>query len=162
MKILFVCSSNICRSPYCEFVFKRMCAGNAALAERVTWVQSGAVFHQCKKLHPKARAALLAEGFAPEELDKHSPAFWRRFPERFEEADIIIGMTRWHKYFIPKKWRGKYIDLAELATGVYTPVPDPFLAKTQEKYNEVMRVLDKYLQEVAQKIISGEIAPARQ
>ena len=161
MKILFVCSSNICRSPYCEFVFKRMCAGNAALAERVTWVQSGAVFHQCKKLHPKARAALLAEGFAPEELDMHSPAFWRRFPERFEEADIIIGMTRWHKYFIPKKWRGKYIDLAELATGVYTPVPDPFLAKTQEKYNEVMRVLDKYLQEVAQKIISGEIAPAR-
>ena len=95
---------------------------------------------------------LEAEGFAPEVLDKHSPAYWRRFPERFEQADIIIGMTRWHKYFIPKKWRGKYVDLAELATGTYTPVPDPFLAKTQEKYNEVMRVLDKYLTMVADKL----------
>ena len=152
MKILFVCSSNICRSPYCEFVFKRMCENDPDLAARVEWVKSGAVFHQCKNLHPKAKAALEAEGFAPEVLDKHSPAYWRRFPERFEQADIIIGMTRWHKYFIPKKWRSKYVDLAELATGTYTPVPDPFLAKTQEKYNEVMRVLDKYLTMVADKL----------
>lgn len=155
MKILFVCSSNICRSPYCEFVFRRMCENDPDLAARVEWVKSGAVFHQCKNLHPKAKAALEAEGFAPEILDKHSPAYWRRFPERFEQADIIIGMTRWHKYFIPKKWRGKYVDLAELATGTYTPVPDPFLAKTQEKYNEVMRVLDKYLTMVADKIKQG-------
>ena len=152
MKILFVCSSNICRSPYCEFVFRRMCENDPDLAARVEWVKSGAVFHQCKNLHPKAKAALEAEGFAPEVLDKHSPAYWRRFPERFEQADIIIGMTRWHKYFIPKKWRGKYVDLAELATGTYTPVPDTLLAKTQEKYNEVMRVLDKYLVMVADKI----------
>ena len=157
MKILFVCSSNICRSPYCEFVFRRMCENDPDLAARVEWVKSGAVFHQCKKLHPKAKAALEAEGFAPEILDKHSPAYWRRFPERFEQADIIIGMTRWHKYFIPKKWRGKYVDLAELATGMYTPVPDPFLAKTQEKYNEVMRVLDKYLTMVADKIKQGHL-----
>ncbi len=156
MKILFVCSSNICRSPYCEFVFRRMCENDPDLAARVEWVKSGAVFHQCKNLHPKAKAALEAEGFAPEILDKHSPAYWRRFPERFEQADIIIGMTRWHKYFIPKKWRGKYVDLAELATGTYTPVPDPFLAKTQEKYNEVMRVLDKYLTMVADKIRQGK------
>ena len=155
MKILFVCSSNICRSPYCEFVFRRMCENDPDLAARVEWVKSGAVFHQCKNLHPKAKAALEAEGFAPDILDKHSPAYWRRFPERFEQADIIIGMTRWHKYFIPKKWRGKYVDLAELATGTYTPVPDPFLAKTQEKYNEVMRVLDKYLTMVADKIRQG-------
>ena len=152
MKILFVCSSNICRSPYCEFVFRRMCENDPDLAARVEWVKSGAVFHQCKKLHPKAKAALEAEGFAPEALDKHSHAYWRKFHERFEQADIIIGMTRWHKYFIPKKWRGKYVDLAELATGTYTPVPDPFLAKTQEKYNEVMRVLDKYLVMVADKL----------
>ena len=152
MKILFVCASNICRSPYCEFVFRRMCENDPDLAARVEWVKSGAVFHQCKNLHPKSKAALEAEGFAPEFLDKHSPAYWRRFPERFEQADIIIGMTRWHKYFIPKKWRGKYVDLAELATGTYTPVPDPFLANTQEKYNEVMRVLDKYLVMVADKI----------
>lgn len=157
MKILFVCSSNICRSPYCEFVFRRMCENDTDLAARVEWVKSGAVFHQCKNLHPKAKAALEAEGFAPEILDKHSPAYWRRFPERFEQADIIIGMTRWHKYFIPKKWRGKYVDLAELATGTYTPVPDPFLAKTQEKYNEVMRVLDKYLVMVADKIKQGHL-----
>ena len=134
-----------------------MCENDPDLAARVEWVKSGAVFHQCKKLHPKAKAALEAEGFAPEILDKHSPAYWRRFPERFEQADIIIGMTRWHKYFIPKKWRGKYVDLAELATGTYTPVPDPFLAKTQEKYNEVMRVLDKYLVMVADKIKQGHL-----
>lgn len=99
MKLLFVCSSNICRSPYCEFVFKRMCEKDPELSSHFEWIKSGAVFHQCKKLHPKARAALLSEGFSPQALDKHSPAFWRRFPERFEEADLIVGMTRWHKYF---------------------------------------------------------------
>ena len=75
MKILFVCSSNICRSPYCEFVFKRMCEKDGELASRIEWIKSGAVFHQCHKLHPKAKDELMAEGFVPEELDKHAPAF---------------------------------------------------------------------------------------
>ena len=45
MKILFVCSSNICRSPYCEYVFKRMVQSDPRLAQKVTWIRSAAVFN---------------------------------------------------------------------------------------------------------------------
>ena len=59
MKILIVCSSNICRSPYCEYMLNRMRESDEGLKSKITWIQSGAVFHQCKRLHPKARAALM-------------------------------------------------------------------------------------------------------
>lgn len=159
MKILFVCSSNICRSPYCEYVFRRMCESDGELSAKIAWVQSGAVFHQCKQLHPKAKRALSGIGFSEEELAKHRPAYVRRYPSRFEEADIIVGMTAWHKAFIPRKLRHKYVNLSEFAGHGYIAVPDPFLEKTQEGYDKVMRIIDGYLQEGAERIKSGQLFP---
>ena len=159
MKILIVCSSNICRSPYCEYMLNRMRESDEGLKSKITWIQSGAVFHQCKRLHPKARAALKAQGFSDGELDMHRAAYVRRFPARFEEADVIVGMTKWHRAFIPRKLRYKYINLSEFAGHEYKAVPDPFLEKTQEGYDKVMRIIDNYLEEGARRIKSGEFAP---
>lgn len=158
MKILFVCSSNICRSPFCEYVFRRKCENDPDLAARVEWVQSGAVFHQCKKLHPKARTALLKEGFPEEQTDAHRPAYIRNYPERFEQADVIIGMTAWHRWFIPRKWKDKYVNLATLVTGAYKPVPDPFLESSQEGYDKVMDILKEYLDKLADLIRSDSLS----
>ena len=40
MKILFVCSSNICRSPFCEYVFRDMVEKDPELKKRVDGVAS--------------------------------------------------------------------------------------------------------------------------
>ena len=38
-----------------------------------------------------------------------------------------------------------FITLSEAAEGKYTPIPDPFLYKSQEDYDKVMSVIKVYL-----------------
>ena len=115
MKILFVCSSNVCRSPYCEFVFGRLLEADEVLKGKVE-VDSAAVLNHSERLHPKSRQALLNEGFTAEELDAFRPKHIREAGAAFEAADMIIGMTRWHKWLLKKEWKGKFETLSEAAT----------------------------------------------
>lgn len=156
MKILFVCSSNVCRSPYCEFHFKRLMEEYPALKEIVTECNSGAVFNRSKKLHSKARKALLAEGFDASVIDAHKPRYIKDNLELFENSDVIIGMTRSHKWCLPKEFKGKYVNLSEASGGKYKAIPDPFLAINQTEYNKVMAVAQGYVKKYALKLL-GEI-----
>lgn len=153
MKVLFVCSSNVCRSPYCEFHFKRLMEEYPKLKEMVTECNSGAVFNRSKKLHAKAKYALLSEGFLESEIDKHVPRFIKDNLTLFKDSDIIIGMTRWHKWCLPKELRSKYVNLSEASGGEYRAIPDPFLAPNQEEYNKVMAVVGEYVKNYALSLI---------
>lgn len=75
MKILFVCSSNVCRSPYAEFVFRRIVAGSPVLSAAVTDVSSSAVFNKSNTIFPKAVVSLEREGFKKEEILAFKPSF---------------------------------------------------------------------------------------
>ena len=66
MKILFVCSSNVCRSPYAEFVFRRLVKSSPVLSAAGVEVSSSAVFNRSKALFPKAAVA-------PGVLGDHDP-----------------------------------------------------------------------------------------
>ncbi len=145
MNILFVCSSNVCRSPYCEYVFRRMVESDEVLKDKIK-VKSSAVLNKCKEIFPRAVVSLVSEGFDEEYVKSHKPSFKWCDMQRYEEADVIIGMSKAHKLFTPLKYKKKYITLSEAATGEYSPVPDPFLYSTQEKYDECMQVLKAYLQ----------------
>lgn len=146
MNILIVCSSNICRSPYAEFMLKRMIEQNPVLKDKGISVCSSAVFNQSKVIHPKAVKCLLAEGFDEETVKAHQPTFKRSADKRFAEADVIIGMSKGHGLLTPKKYRSKFTTLSEAAIGYYVPVPDPFLYVKQEKYDEVMNVIKELLE----------------
>lgn len=152
INILFVCSSNVCRSPYCEYVFRRMTEEDPELASAVGSVESAAVLNHSKALHRKAYDSLLRKGFTDAELSAHRPRHIRDFPELAEKADVIIGMTKWHKWFIPEKAKYKYVNLSEAAGHGYKAVPDPFLAPDQARYDEAMSVIDEYLLEYAARI----------
>ena len=153
MKILFVCSSNVCRSPYSEFHFRKLMEENGELSSKVEWCKSGAVFNRSQKLHSKAKACLMEEGFSEELLNTHKPAYIKDERERFDEADLIVGMTRSHKWFLPKELRKKYLNLSEAAGDNYKAIPDPFLAPNQKEYNKVMAVISEYVKRFAQKLI---------
>lgn len=153
MKILFICSSNICRSPYCEYVFKKMIKENPALAEIVSDVKSSAVFNKSFTIHPKARLSLLREGFTEEEIKAHRPTFKWSDKQRFDDADVIIGMTKSNKIFLPRRYWDKFITLSEAATGEYISVEDPYLLRDIEKYYKVMDKLKLYLEKYAEKLI---------
>ncbi len=153
MKILFVCSSNVCRSPYCEYHFKRLMDENEELRNIVSDCQSGAVFNRSKKIHGKAKQALMADGFEESYIDAHKPRFIKDNLSLFQSSDLIIGMTRWHKWCLPKDLRSRYINLSEASGDGYKAIPDPFLAPNQESYNKVMRVAKGYVERMAQKLI---------
>ena len=152
MKILFVCSSNICRSPYCEYVFKRMVKEDAELSAKMESVRSAAVFNRSFKIHPKARLALLREGFSEEEIDAHKPAFKWGDGYLFKEADVIIGMTRMNKIALPLRYHKKFVTLSEYVDGYYTTIPDTFNMKSLDDYFAVMDLIKGFLIKLADKI----------
>ena len=156
--VLFVCSSNVCRSPYCEFMLRRMIDNDDELRGKVD-VFSSAVFNRSKSIFPKAVDVLKREGFDESEILAHKPSF-KTDKERFEKADVIIGMSHMHKLLTPRKYRKKYVTLSEAATGKYAPVPDPFLATSQKEYDKTMTVLksyvESYFKQLKTKILSKE------
>ncbi len=152
MKILFVCSSNVCRSPYCEFHFKRLMENDSDLKSIVSECSSGAVFNRANKLHGKAKVALMSEGFDKTLLDGHRSKFIKDNLRLFKDADVIIGMTRWHKWCLPKELRTKYVNLSEAAGDKYKAIPDPFLAPSQAEYNKVMSVVGDYVERYAMRL----------
>ncbi|UKI15070.1 MAG: hypothetical protein L6V85_03700 [Clostridiales bacterium] len=54
MKILIVCSSNTCRSPYAEFIFKRLVSESDVLKTRISKAsRRRRFFNQSRAMHPK-------------------------------------------------------------------------------------------------------------
>lgn len=155
MKVLFICSTNICRSPYCEMYFRRLVERDSELKAIVDDVKSGAVINLGGKLDKKAYACMSRQGFPKEWLDAHRSKHIIFHPKMFREADVIIGMTRIHGWVLPPSLRKKYVNLSEAAEGVYKAIPDPFLASTQEDYDKAMDVIANYLDEYAGKLKSA-------
>jgi protein-tyrosine-phosphatase len=122
------------------------------LTKIVDDVRSAAVFNRSAELHSKARVSLLAQGFSENEVDAHKPAFKFGDAKLFESADVIIGMTKFHKWLTPRKYRSKFTTLSQIATNKYTPIEDPFLKKSQEGYNSIMEQLYMYLKAYATKL----------
>lgn len=146
MNILFVCASNICRSPYAEYVFRRLVDRDEILKRNITSIRSAAVFNKSFKMPAFAVEALRKEGFTDDEIACHTPAFkWGDFV-LFENADMIVGMSKIHRFFTPVKYRKKFVLLSEAAIGKSLSIPDPFLKKTQAEYDEVMEILKTFLE----------------
>lgn len=142
--------SNICRSPYCEYVFRRMVRQDAVLEKNIEWIKSAAVFNKSFRINSKAKTALLREGFTEEEIDAHEPLFkYGKGRKYFSDADIIIGMTQSNKVFLPFVYHKKFKLLSSLATGRYEAIPDPVLIKDQEKYHRAMDKIKEYLEKYA-------------
>jgi protein-tyrosine-phosphatase len=154
MNILFVCSSNICRSPYCEYVFRRMVQNDPVLSQKITGISSSAVFNRSFVIHPKAVKALEREGFTKAQAKAHRPSFKWDARDRFEQADVIIGMTKSNKPFVPAKYKDKFTTLSEAATGHYEIIPDPYLYRDMDRYYAAMDKIKEYLELYAQKLRS--------
>ncbi len=155
VRILFVCVTNICRSPYAEYLFGRMVSEDAQLCRRIEWVKSGGVSFMLNKISRKAKSSLVREGFSPEAVDRHRPRMWLFAFNRFAAADVIIGMTKLQRYLLPWWWRGKYVTLSEAAIGSYVRIPDPALLGPRE-YDAAMRVIKGYLQKLKARLPAAE------
>ena len=148
MNILFICSSNACRSPYCEFVFRRLAEADPELSKTVT-VRSAGVLNPVFGMDHRTKYALRQEGFSEAEINAFHSCFSWTHPKRFREADVIIGMTKSHGRFLLPSWKKKFTTLSEAATGTYTAIPDPWFEPRQKPYLAAMDELKEYLEQYA-------------
>ena len=90
MRVLFVCSGNICRSPLAEAIFKAE-AKNAGLASSFHVDSAGTHgFHEGEPADPRTRRVGSKNG-----LDVDSMARPVR-DEDFDDFDLIVAMDRGH------------------------------------------------------------------
>jgi len=126
IKILFVCTGNICRSPTAEGVFRHM-AEEAGLGDRFVADSAGThEYHAGSPPDVRATRIALCHG-----VDISNQRARRVTPKDFERFDYVIALDQSHKRFMAESFAGgaaaEIYLLMEFApeTG-YLDVPDPY------------------------------------
>jgi protein-tyrosine phosphatase len=91
VRICFVCTGNICRSPTAEVVFTAL-LGQADLAEQFVVDSAGTgPWHAGKDMDPRARQTLLRHGY------QAAPHVARQFqPADFADRDLVLALDEGH------------------------------------------------------------------
>ncbi|TFG16345.1 MAG: hypothetical protein EU530_11920 [Promethearchaeota archaeon] len=153
LNILWVCSGNICRSAYADFVFKKMVEDSPILSKIGLKIHSGGLQFQNTEIDPRTTAVLVKEGFDEAEVNKHVPRNKKDYPEMLEEADMIVGMANSHKLLTPKKYRyDKFVQISNFAIGERVDIPDPYFVSTDEEYAELLAQVKEYLVIILKKL----------
>lgn len=91
MRVLFVCTGNICRSPTAEGVFRHLAAA-AGLADRFAADSAGTHgYHVGEAPDPRSQAAAARRG-----VDLSAQRARQVTAEDFEDFDLILAMDRGH------------------------------------------------------------------
>lgn len=110
MKVLFVCTGNICRSPIAERVLRHL-----GEAEGIDLDVSSAGTRAINglEMHPESVRVLRSKG-----LDYHGFRSQMLTPELAAQSDLVLGMTREHRavarQLAPSRWKRMYA-LREIA-----------------------------------------------
>jgi protein-tyrosine phosphatase len=157
VKVLFVCTGNICRSPTAEGVFKRQ-VREAGLADRVLSDSAGTHdYHVGEAPDPRAQSAALRRGYDLSEL------CGRQVSRRdFSEFDYVLAMDeanlRQLKRLCPPEHAGKVKLLMEFARNAKVrEVPDPYYggARGFEEVLDMVEEASRGLLEQVRERISG-------
>ncbi|HEX2903261.1 MAG TPA: low molecular weight protein-tyrosine-phosphatase [Jatrophihabitans sp.] len=91
LRVCFVCTGNICRSPTAEVVFRQL-ADEAGLAGRVLVDSAGTgPWHAGHDMEPRARHTLLAHGYQP-----HEHVAKQFLAHHFDERDVVLAIDSGH------------------------------------------------------------------
>lgn len=118
MKILFVCTGNICRSPVAQRILEDKID---VLGLPVTVASAGTLALNDQPMHPESQRVLRDRGIEP-------GSFRSRMLDSAiaEDCDLLLGMTRGHRasarQLSPARWR-RMFALREFSTDVPPEMP---------------------------------------
>lgn len=87
LKVLFVCTGNICRSPLAEQVFRQL-FNQSGRPNAATFESAGVYAEAGKNMHPDSARSMTELGFIPEEH-----AARQLTAEQLENADLVLSAT---------------------------------------------------------------------
>ena len=145
VNILFVCSGNICRSPYAEMRFEQLMK-DASCTKTINVASGG--FTTSHAIHPFTMQALLEKGVPAERIDRFTPRNVRKHKDELDAADLIFTPSKEVLSMMPRKYLDKAYLFSE-ATGTELEINDPVLLKEYEPYKAILDQLEGYLVDVA-------------
>ena len=133
--ITFICTGNIMRSPYAEFISRKVYLDLKNQQSGIEGIvfKSGAVTHQNNTIHPLSEKYLLEEGIRKEIISIHQPRLIDNYIKYFKESNLFIGMTNKHKRILTKKgYKHSYL-LSEVADKGREEILDPYFNPEKDK-----------------------------
>lgn len=130
MKLLFVCTGNICRSPTAEGVMA-FHLRRAGLADRVAVDSAGTMaYHEGEEPDPRAQMVAEQRGYDLSDLRARLLE-----PEDFREFDLLLAMDRGHLRSMKRMRAGPadvrlFLDYANGQRG--RDVPDPYYGQKRD------------------------------
>lgn len=137
LRIMTVCTGNICRSPMAEIVLRERLDA-AGLGDRVVVDSTGiSSEEQGNPIDRRARRVLLAAGYTDPAIEEHSARRVR--PEDLAERDLVLPMTAAHAAELRRLARRR--DLPDAAANIVMfRTFDPAAPRTRDSSQE--RLLD--------------------
>ena len=151
-EITFICSGNIMRSPYAEYIARKILNEiNDQQSKKFDLVfKSGAVTYQNNSIHPFTEKFLMDNGIPIIEIKKHKPRLVDNNPEYFQDSTLFITMTNEQKRILNKKGYSNNFLLSEVANNEQTEILDPYFfpEKKEEIYNSIKDYTKHFINEL--------------
>lgn len=132
-KIVIVCNGNISRSPYVEYIMKRVISEKYSDMDPNVEIQSMGILYPNVKMNYLTERYLLEEGFSEKEIENHIPRYWEDYPDIHENASIFITMTGEQAQYLNYYYPGKAFMLSYVANETFENIIDPAVHRSDAK-----------------------------
>ena len=143
MRICFVCSGNICRSPSAEIVMRAL-VSRTGLDGEIEMCSAGiGDWHVGERADPRSVETLTARGY---DSSSHRARQFRS--ERFDDHDLVVAMDRSHLRDLRRLAGAAHADKVRLLTS-FGPeatdedVPDPYYGGP-DGFTDVLDLIERY------------------